>query len=83
MAQKDPSSPADPQSARRVAARNVKAASRALSILINLIAWGGLGAVLDRWLGTSFLILIGFVLGIMLAMVGLMAMVREADRNRL
>ena len=27
------------------------------------IVWGGIGWLLDRWLGTSFLVLIGLLLG--------------------
>lgn len=32
-------------------------------LLSGLILWGGLGWALDRWLGTSFLVLIGMLVG--------------------
>jgi len=32
-------------------------------ILSGLLVWGGLGLLLDLWLGTSFLLLVGLLLG--------------------
>ena len=33
-------------------------------MLSGLIVWGGAGLALDRWLGTNFLVLIGALLGL-------------------
>lgn len=32
-------------------------------LLSGLILWGGAGLLLDRWLGTSFLVLVGMLVG--------------------
>jgi F0F1-type ATP synthase assembly protein I len=32
-------------------------------LLSGLVVWGGVGWLLDRWLGTSFLVLIGLLVG--------------------
>ena len=32
-------------------------------LLSGLLFWGGIGVLLDRWLGTSFLVLIGMLVG--------------------
>jgi F0F1-type ATP synthase assembly protein I len=32
-------------------------------LLAGLVFWGGVGYLLDRWLGTSFLVLIGLLVG--------------------
>lgn len=32
-------------------------------LLSGLVLWGGAGLLLDRWLGTSFLVLIGMLVG--------------------
>ena len=32
-------------------------------LLSGLLLWGGAGLLLDRWLGTSFLVLIGMLVG--------------------
>ncbi len=32
-------------------------------LLSGLLLWGGVGLALDRWLGTSFLVLIGLLVG--------------------
>ena len=34
------------------------------TMLSGLIVWGGAGLALDRWLGTSFFVLIGAILGL-------------------
>ncbi len=34
------------------------------TMLSGLIVWGGAGLALDRWLGTDFLVLIGAILGL-------------------
>ena len=32
-------------------------------LLSGLLLWGGAGLLLDRWLGTSFLVLVGMLVG--------------------
>jgi len=42
----------------------VTAAWSILSYLLSgMIVWGGAGWLLDRWLGTSFLVLVGLLVG--------------------
>ncbi len=36
-------------------------------LLSGMLVWGGAGWLLDRWLGTSFLVLVGLLLGTGLA----------------
>ncbi|MDP9418213.1 MAG: AtpZ/AtpI family protein [Actinomycetota bacterium] len=36
-------------------------------LLSGMLVWGGAGWLLDRWLGTSFLVLVGLLLGTALA----------------
>ncbi len=36
-------------------------------LLSGMLTWGGAGWLLDRWLGTSFLVLVGLLLGTALA----------------
>jgi F0F1-type ATP synthase assembly protein I len=33
------------------------------TLLAGIVVWGGAGWLLDRWLGTSFLVAIGVILG--------------------
>jgi F0F1-type ATP synthase assembly protein I len=34
------------------------------TLLSGIIVWGGAGLALDRWLGTRFLVLVGLILGL-------------------
>lgn len=64
----------------------ISALSRVFAILVLLMAVGGVGAVGDWLLGTSFLMPIGFALGTLLAVVGMFYVVKiaeiEAKNNR-
>jgi ATP synthase protein I len=33
------------------------------TLIAGVLAWGGIGWLLDRWLGTSFLVAVGVVVG--------------------
>lgn len=64
----------------------ISALSRVFAVLVLLMAVGGVGAVGDWLLGTSFLMPIGFALGTLLAVVGMFYVVKiaeiEAKNNR-
>jgi F0F1-type ATP synthase assembly protein I len=58
---------------------NSNAASRAIAVMILMIVPGVLGSYLDKWLGTQFFIVVGFVAGIGIAIFGLLYVARIAD----
>jgi len=58
---------------------NTNAASRALAVMILMVIPGVIGSYLDKWLGTQFLILVGFALGIAIAIYGLLYVAKIAD----
>ena len=58
---------------------NTNAVSRAIVVMVMMLIPGIAGSYLDKWLGTQFLVLIGFVLGIGIAIVGLLYVARIAD----
>ena len=58
---------------------NTNAASRAIAVMILMVVPGVIGSYLDKWLGTQFLIVIGFLLGIGIAIFGLLYVARIAD----
>jgi ATP synthase protein I len=33
------------------------------TLVAGVLAWGGIGWLLDRWLGTSFLVAVGIIVG--------------------
>ena len=57
----------------------ISALSRVFAVLILLMAVGGVGAVGDWLLGTSFLMPIGFALGTLLAVAGMFYVVKIAE----
>lgn len=57
----------------------IAALSRILAILVVMMLLGVGGGILDRWLGTSFLLVAGFAIGILLAMVGMFYVVKVAE----
>ena len=65
--------------ARIEAQGNANAISRALSVMVLMVIPGVAGHYVDRWLGTQFLVLVGFVLGICLAVFGLLYVAKIAD----
>jgi F0F1-type ATP synthase assembly protein I len=66
-------------SIRRGNNATLNAFSRILATLVLLILFGVLGAALDRWLGTSFFILIGFVIGMVFTVLGMLYVVKVAQ----
>ncbi len=70
----------DGRDAERIEAQaNTNAASRAIAVMILMVIPGVLGSYLDKWLNTQFFIVIGFVLGIGIAIFGLLYVARIAD----
>jgi len=57
----------------------ISALSRVFAVLVLLMAVGGVGAFGDWLLGTSFLMPIGFGLGTLLAVVGMIYVVKIAE----
>lgn len=66
-------------SIRRGNTATLNAFSRILATLVFLMLFGVLGGVLDRWLGTSVFILIGFVIGMVFTVVGMLYVVKVAQ----
>jgi F0F1-type ATP synthase assembly protein I len=60
---------------------SVNAFSRVIAVMIMMVLPGVVGYFLDRWLGTSFLIVIGFVLGVILAIFGLIVVAKQANEE--
>ena len=58
---------------------NTNAASRAIAVMILMVIPGVFGSYLDKWLGTQFLILVGFAIGIAIAIYGLLYVAKIAD----
>ncbi|MEI7462519.1 MAG: AtpZ/AtpI family protein [Pirellula sp.] len=65
--------------ARIEAQGNTNAISRAVAVMVLMVLPGIAGNYLDRWFGTQFLVLVGFVLGICLAVFGLLYVAKIAD----
>ncbi|MCY2984932.1 MAG: AtpZ/AtpI family protein [Planctomycetota bacterium] len=58
---------------------NTNAVSRAIAVMILMLLPGVGGSYLDGWLGTQFFVLIGFGLGIAIAIFGLLYVAKIAD----
>ncbi len=58
---------------------NTNAVSRAMAVMILMLIPGIVGSYLDKRLGTQFLVVIGFALGIGIAIYGLLYVARIAD----
>ena len=58
---------------------NTNAVSRAIAVMILMLLPGIGGSYLDGWLGTQFFVLIGFGLGIAIAIFGLLYVAKIAD----
>lgn len=70
----------DGSDADRIEAQaNTNAASRAIAVMILMVIPGIAGSYLDKWMGTQFFVVIGFVLGIGIAIFGLLYVARIAD----
>lgn len=58
---------------------NTNAVSRAITVMILMLLPGVGGSYLDGWLGTQFFVLVGFGLGIAIAIFGLLYVAKIAD----
>lgn len=75
-----PSPPTDPQDdTQREMSASVNALSRALAVVVLMLLPAGLGYWLDQWMGTQWIILVGFLVGTVFAAVGLIYVTRAAD----
>lgn len=68
----DPVGPDDPREratpARQPSAGATDPWSIVAYLLSGMLLWGGAGWLLDRWLGTSFLVLVGLLIGVALSL---------------
>ncbi len=72
----------DPLSGPRKSAQtSINAFSRVLAVMLLMLLPGVVGFYLDRYFGTRFLIVIGFILGMGLAIFGLIQVARQADEE--
>jgi len=78
----DPNPPSSGNSIRHGNTVTLNAFSRILATLVFLILFGVAGAFLDRWLGTSYFILLGFMIGMVFAIVGMLYVVKVAELER-
>ena len=69
----------DSDSERIETQANSNAISRTLAVMILMLLPGVAGFYLDKWLGTSFFIILGFAIGILIAIVGLLYVAKIAD----
>lgn len=60
---------------------SVNAFSRVMAIIILMLVPGGLGYFLDSFLKTSIFVVIGFLAGMVIAGIGLMFVVRQANED--
>lgn len=67
----------DPSGASHPSSRRIDAWSIMSYLLSGMVVWGGAGWLLDRWLHTSFLVVIGLVLGTVLAYVLIWARLKQ------
>jgi hypothetical protein len=70
---------AEKEADRMESQANTNAVSRALAVMILMLLPGVAGSYLDSWLGTQFFVLIGFGLGIGIAIFGLLYVAKIAD----
>ena len=82
MRKNDPNPPSSGNSIRHGNTVTLNAFSRILATLVFLILFGVAGAVLDRWLGTSYFILLGFIIGMVFAIVGMLYVIKVAGLER-
>ena len=75
-----PNQQPDENEAERIESQaNTNAVSRAIAVMILMLLPGIGGSYLDGWLGTQFFVLIGFGLGIAIAIFGLLYVAKIAD----
>ncbi len=70
----------DKDEAERIESQaNTNAASRAIAVMILMLLPGVAGSYLDKWLSTQFFVVIGFGVGIVIAIFGLLYVAKIAD----
>ncbi|MDZ4849476.1 MAG: AtpZ/AtpI family protein [Pirellulaceae bacterium] len=67
------------QDERRAINASVNAFSRVIAVMVLMVLPGIAGYFLDGWLGTRFLIVVGFILGMILAIFGLINIAKKAN----
>jgi F0F1-type ATP synthase assembly protein I len=60
---------------------SVNAFSRVIAVMVMMMLPGVIGYFLDKWLGTGFLIVVGFVIGMMVAIFGLLFVAKQANEE--
>ena len=60
----------------------INAFSRVISVIMLTLVFGVGGSYLDKWLGTGYWTFIGFIIGGILTMVGLLYVVKAAEYDR-
>ncbi len=68
-----------PDETRNAMNASINAFSRVLAVMLLMIVPGVVGYFSDKWLGTKFQIVIGFIVGMILAVFGLILVVKRAD----
>ncbi len=66
---------------RKTVNASVNAFSRVIAVMVLTMIPGVIGYFLDKWLGTRFLIIFGFVIGMILAVFGLIFVARQANEE--
>ena len=55
--------------------------SRVIAVMVLMLSPGLVGYFLDNWIGTQFLMVVGFAIGIILAVFGLILVVKRANQE--
>lgn len=77
----DPSPEEQKKRSRESVYVSVNAFSRVMAVIILMLIPGALGYFLDRFLKTSVFVVVGFLVGMVIAGVGLMLVVRQANED--
>lgn len=77
----DPSPEEQKKRSRESVYVSVNAFSRVMAVIILMLIPGALGYFLDRFLETSVFVVVGFLVGMVIAGVGLMLVVRQANED--
>lgn len=64
---------------RQAAHASINAFSRVIAVMVLMVVPGIVGYFLDKWIGTRFLVVIGFVMGMILAVYGLLIVAKQAN----
>jgi F0F1-type ATP synthase assembly protein I len=77
----DPSSEEQKKRSRESVYVSVNAFSRVMAVIMLMLVPGALGYFLDGFLKTSVFVVIGFLVGMVIAGIGLMFVVRQANED--